>query len=671
MKNNNNKLLYLVWLLIIAVAVIILKYKTESTKFYGIADTREIVINSENAVEIKNVHVVPGQAITKGTLLIALDRSELTLEINNVSHQLEELRANRRVSAEGLQSQTNALKAQKEAKISEIGYQIKQLQAQYTINKELASELRSIHKNKEERKKTEIKTPIQLKIESLKEALSLSINPIRIKINMLEQALISTENPFKAQEERLEKELTLLFDEKNKLYIFAPVTGIIGSVNIKLGEKVSPFTPLLTLHSKSPFYVKGYIHENVYNRVSVGQKLTIVSLASDDKETIGNVIGIGSRIVDFPVRLRKRPDVQVWGREVQVEIPEDNNFLLGEKVLIVPLRMREQSYWARLKNSFSSLLKSHAEDIGPTTSFQERDSVISEIKVPSSLKSIEKIEASAIAYLNDIKKYLVISDDTLNKKPVLYLMDDEGTIEEEVCILGLGRINDMEAITENDDGILYVACSQSYNKKGRVPQERKLLVRIKRDRTVFRLDKKVYLFDLLEDAVRQNDRAEWAEFIASRDNTININIEGIFFYKGSLYLGFKRPLKDKKAVILKINNIERVFDENILGKRSVELWKEFELRDNASGPPMGISDLHLHNNRLFILSYAKIETQDKMIHSGNLWVYDIEADRLSLIKHLEDLKPEGITFNPDKKEFLITFDHGNEQPSRIMKLRGL
>lgn len=340
---KNNTLLYFAWLLIIAVAVIILKYKTESTKFYGIADTREIVINSENPVEIKNVHVVPGQAITVGTLLIDLDRSELIMEINNVSHQLEELRANRRVRTGGLKSQANALKAQKEAKISEIDYKIKQLQAQYTINKELASELKSIQESKEQTNKTETQTPIQIKIESLHEALSLAIDPIQIKINMLEQELISTENPFKAQEERLEEELRLLLDEKNRLRIFAPVTGIIGSVNVKVDEKVSPFTPLLTLHPKSPSYIIGYINENVYNRVSMEQELTIVSLAGEEKETIGRVVGIGARIVEFPVRLKKRPDLQVWGREVQVEIPEDNDFLLGEKVVIIPLKMREES----------------------------------------------------------------------------------------------------------------------------------------------------------------------------------------------------------------------------------------------------------------------------------------------------------------------------------------
>jgi len=667
---KNTKLLYFVWFVVIGIVVVILSYNGESTTFYGIADTREIVINAESAVEIKNIQVVPGQAITKGELLVDFDRPDLTMEINTISHQLEELRANRKVNAEGLQSQIQGFRAQKAAKISEIDYQIQELKAHYAINKELTSELKSIEKENESRGAVARRSPIQIRLESLEKSLALAINPLEIEIATLERELISTEKPFRVQEERLEKELNMLLEEKNRLYIFAPVTGIIGSVNVKRGEKIAPFTPLLTLHPKSPSCVKGYVHENLYNQVALNQDVTIVSLASEEKETRGEVIGVGSRIVEFPVRLRKRPDLHVWGREVEVKIPEDNTFLLGEKVLIIPSTERGQSYWARLRNRFA-LLKTHANDMPKEKSSPKCESGVCKIMIPTSLHSIANIEASGVAYLKDIKKYLVISDDTTHKKPVLYLMNDEGIIEEEVYILGLKSINDMEAITEGDAGELYVACSQSFNKHGKLPQKRKLLVRFTRDRTVCRLDKKIYLFDLLTRAAQRNNGAAWAELITSEDGTIRINIEGMFYQEGNLYLGFRSPLLDDKAVIVSIANIDRVFEENALDEESVAIWKAFALIDNATKTPMGISDLYLHNNRLLILSYVDGAREGKAIGSGNLWAYDFEEDKLSFLKHLEDLKPEGITFNPDKQEFLITSDHGNKQPSKIMKLRNL
>ena len=55
---------------------------------------------------------------------------------------------------------------------------------------------------------------------------------------------------------------------------------------------------------------------------------------SDNNNVEGDVVGVGSRIVEYPVRLRKRQDIQIWGREVLIKIPENNAFLLGEKVRI-------------------------------------------------------------------------------------------------------------------------------------------------------------------------------------------------------------------------------------------------------------------------------------------------------------------------------------------------
>ena len=44
---KNGKLLYFVWIVVIGIVLVILNLNGESTKFYGIADTREIVINAE------------------------------------------------------------------------------------------------------------------------------------------------------------------------------------------------------------------------------------------------------------------------------------------------------------------------------------------------------------------------------------------------------------------------------------------------------------------------------------------------------------------------------------------------------------------------------------------------------------------------------------------------
>ena len=119
------------------------------------------------------------------------------------------------------------------------------------------------------------------------------------------------------------------------ILIFSPVTGVVGTVNAKEGETVAPFAAVLTVHTENPSYVKGFIHENVHNRIALGDAAEIIPLANGNKRVVGSVMGVGSRIVEFPERLRRRPDVQVWGREVLIKLPDDNGLLLGEKVRIV------------------------------------------------------------------------------------------------------------------------------------------------------------------------------------------------------------------------------------------------------------------------------------------------------------------------------------------------
>ncbi len=290
------KVLYITLALVATILIVLsLKQNGESTIFYGIAETREIVINSDHAVEIKKIHVQQGQTINQGDTLIELNRPELTIKIKELTNQVSQA------------------KSQQSAKANRIKAQIKELEAQYELNKKLTSQLKSIP-NQKTAKKDDAHNPIKIKIDNLKRELSITKSSTQVK-----------------------EEIILLQQEIYKLTKSAQISGVIGSVNFKEGEKVSPFAPIITLHTKSPSSIKGYIHENVYNKVSVDQKVMVASLSDKRNKVEGVVIGVGSRIVEYPLRLRKRPDIQIWGREIIIKIPNENSFLLGEKVLITAI----------------------------------------------------------------------------------------------------------------------------------------------------------------------------------------------------------------------------------------------------------------------------------------------------------------------------------------------
>jgi len=346
-------ILGLVWLSALAVIVMASQgERKESTSFYGIAETGEIAINSENAVEIKKIHVVPGQKIDKDVLILELSRPELSIRINEISHQLEELKVKKIIEDSAIKSQIKQLEAQEASTKSEIEYRIRQIETQHDINKGLMSELKSIDNAKGTTQSSDFNNPMDLKIESLNKELEMARNLIQIKIKLLKYELNSPENAYSIQLESLEKQLKLLKEEERNLLIYSQISGVIGSVNCKEGEKISPFTPICTLHTQSPSYIIGYIHENVYNKVAGGSRLKIASLADRNNSTLGEVVGVGSRIVEYPARLRRRPEYQLWGREIQIRIPQGNRFLLGEKVLISPPGLDEKSRWAWLKNYF-------------------------------------------------------------------------------------------------------------------------------------------------------------------------------------------------------------------------------------------------------------------------------------------------------------------------------
>lgn len=235
--------------------------------------------------------------------------------------------------------------------------------------------------------------------------------------------------------------------------------------------------------------------------------------------------------------------------------PANNNFLLGEKVLISILDEQNQS------NGPMGLFRSKAQaaTMKNTETMPVNIPVIQEISWADKFKSALGIEASGVQYLADINKYCVISDES----PNLYLMDSNGIISREVQLEGLPKIDDLEGITEDDSGFIYIACSQNPNKKGVIPVSRRFLIRLKRDKEKFTVDGKIKLIDALTAAAKTADSIPiWANLIKIDTQKRTPDIEGIACKQNCLYVSFKDPLLDGKSAILKINDISSCIAKN-------------------------------------------------------------------------------------------------------------
>jgi multidrug resistance efflux pump len=330
---------------IIAIGSFNWQYGTETFIFFGFAENKELEIRLEHPSSIENIYVTPGKKVHKGELLMEVTRSSLELTQSDLSHEIAKLESQVHLWESSLKSNIQQLLGQKTAIENEIQSKIDQLESDLSIKESLIKDLESI---KPAQDKTG-RSPNIIKIEGLKKELRLNVRPLNTQIRELKNELRNKNNPTKIQIEKLTTELGFVNKEEEKLSIFAPNDGVIGSIFCKVGEQISAYTTLVTFYQENPTEVKGYVLESLILNVKIGDTITVLSGVTSDSKCIGMVTGMGSRIIEIPERLRKNPVFKTYGREIQIQIPADNNFLQKEKVIL-----RSDDVKIKSKNSFMS-----------------------------------------------------------------------------------------------------------------------------------------------------------------------------------------------------------------------------------------------------------------------------------------------------------------------------
>jgi len=640
--------------LVIALTIVTINIRRESTNFHGIAETKEMVISAEFGVEIKDMRITPGQSVKAGDTLMEMRSPEIDLKISEFTHLINEMETRSKTQANLSKSEVRQIKTENEARFIEILSELQELQSQYEINRKLMKQLRSINT---EDNGTSDSNPTLIRIQNLKRELSRIDKSNMILDENLHSQISFGVDPLQEMLKQYQDQLRLYNELKQKLFIIAPNDGVIGAIHYRKGEMVPAFDSIATLHSKAPSFVLGYIHENIYSSVSLGQKVLVHSITDKKNVIEGEVIGVGTRIVEYPIRLRIVQDYLIWGREVTVKLPPDNDFLLGEKVRI-SLEDKPEGSLKKLLG-FSTI---HAATVKDSTESAALPA-IRNISWYNDIRPSVGIEASGVQYLADIQKFCLISDESEN----LFLIDSNGVIQREVQIEGLGEISDMEGITAGDDGYIYIVCSQNPTKKGKLPDKRKCLICLSRKGETFSLAGEIKLIDALAEAAKKvSSKAGWTDLIKVDSVKRTPDIEGIAYKDNCLYLSFKAPLVNDSSAILRINNAKSIFEKGTIDASDVSLWKLLHLKDSSTGLIYQISDIQFDNDNLYILSNATISSNNVEVASGRLWVLT-EGDNLKVLENYHSLKPEGISFS--NQSILITFDNGSDRLSQFTTLK--
>lgn len=290
----------------------------------GVAYSKEYKISAEKASQVKHIAVVAGQQVKTGDLLVELTSTALEVDIDKMSNRILALKSEQAEKIKLLQSETAYVMADYGLKIEEINSEIVKRESEWKLNKELTGQTGDTNP-------AEI-SPVAQAIEALKlqkmkleESRHIRARDIAIR-NETEQLVL------KNQISLLERELTVLVDERKGLVKLATADGVVDNIFVKESEQVEAYAPLLSVSPTHPTTVVGYVVGRK-SQLPVGQQVFIRSYDDPGADFAGRVIGYGS-MVALPEILQKSTAVKAFGREVFIEITPENPFASGEKVLI-------------------------------------------------------------------------------------------------------------------------------------------------------------------------------------------------------------------------------------------------------------------------------------------------------------------------------------------------
>ena len=128
-------------------------------------------------------------------------------------------------------------------------------------------------------------------------------------------------------------ELELLKQEESELLQVAKQDGIVGNIYAEEDELVSPFSTLISIYDHNPSVIRALINEHQSFDLAIGQSVLVES-TNRKYQVKGTIMEIGTRIVEYPNRLKTHQEIMMYGREIFISIPQESDFLHGEKVYV-------------------------------------------------------------------------------------------------------------------------------------------------------------------------------------------------------------------------------------------------------------------------------------------------------------------------------------------------
>lgn len=662
-----------VWVAVAVAALALHFFWRVNAGFLGVVETRTHLLGAGEAGRIRQVLVRPGDRVAADQPLVVLDSTDLEVErdwlvaaLKGLEVSLEADRVRYALDFQRQRLQGDASRAglverraereSRKAELASLNAQIERLSASERAGLGRARDL------------TDLLIRRDAAARFVREASAVPLaDPADRKRDEVPQVSSDAEDVVRSMVgERLERisELTLRLttvDERmGRRRILAPCDGQVVGLHALPGDAVDGFQPIVTVEEPAASFIDVYIPESTDLAPRPGQQVRVRPRRAGVGATRGTVISVDPGYSAVPERLAFRNIVN-WARRFRVRLDEGHVLMPGEAARVEVL-----------DEFFEVPAAAAAEKKTPSST--ATDSVATLMQVPASILARGRFEPSGIAWLPDIERYLIASDDTgrgtSEHAPWLFLMDRQGQVEPEPIVLeGAASLNDVESIAQDPEGLLFLVSSQGASRKGVLPASRRQVFEVRRKGRSLRVVGELDLLDLL---ARSYDAAQLRALgldDGAGGTLPALEIEAAAWHRGTLLLGLKHPRPASGALLWRLENPHRLFSDRVLRPGQLTLAARVDLR-TEDGLPAAFSDLAVDpQDGVFALGTAAAGSAS--VQAGGLFRLvspapgDLQAFRIRSFP--PGLKPEGLCALGDGR-FTVVFDSDGEPPFPFLSM---
>lgn len=328
---------YIILIVIAFVSVWMLngKYYQEELTLYGFAETKETEINLNFSVMVDELYVLSGQSVKEGQILLRAKRLDSDIKFEDQEMKISEINAKKRIWRSEQEGKLKTLESSYLQKIGDVKAKIYAINNKLAQQKELYKGLDNIEANQE----LPANHPSKLRIAAYEEERRNIEKRYQLDLTNLQSIIAKGTKDDDETIKRLRAEYKHVQDNKEIVVdIVAPTDGLIGNVHCKEGEHITDYRTLISFYEPNPTLVKAYVHEDYLVKVDIGDEFKISSIKDATQTYTGKVVGLGSRIVEIPARMRKVPEFKTYGREVVIRLPAKSKFLQNEKLTLIGIK---------------------------------------------------------------------------------------------------------------------------------------------------------------------------------------------------------------------------------------------------------------------------------------------------------------------------------------------